>query len=265
MDDGLESRTDAYLDALNERIADLQKQYRERSSDAPYARLIASDLSQNYERLSAFWRQRAGVPQSVQISEPGVKKLEEYSWLPVNVRAGLREKGVETLEQLARFPQSELIQIRGVGGRNLEMIQYELCKEGYSLDGMDRVFGDLLTEAKLSYRAYRSLVRAGFGSISKVMSVAGLNYVAELDGVKPKKADEIRKKVVLPYASVLPFKVLRASPRMENVLESCKFETLGDIVQKSGEEILALRNCGMVVLTELKTKLGEFGLKLRED
>ena len=50
------------------------------------------------------------------------------------------------------------------------------------------------------------------------------------------------------------------SPRIINLL---KIKTIGDLVSKTEADLLACSNFGQTSLTEIKTKLNDFGLGLR--
>jgi DNA-directed RNA polymerase subunit alpha len=62
-----------------------------------------------------------------------------------------------------------------------------------------------------------------------------------------------------------PIGDLALSVRAGNCLEAENIDTIGDLVQKSEEELLQLRNFGRTSLTEVKEKLSELGLRLKGD
>ena len=70
-----------------------------------------------------------------------------------------------------------------------------------------------------------------------------------------------------PPADLLstPVAELTLSVRAGNCLEAENIDTIGDLVQKSEEELLQLRNFGRTSLTEVKEKLAELGLRLKGD
>ena len=51
--------------------------------------------------------------------------------------------------------------------------------------------------------------------------------------------------------------------RSRRCIEQLGLVTVGELVQKSGEELLACPNFGQVSLNELKERLTELGLKLK--
>ncbi|HYC76688.1 MAG TPA: DNA-directed RNA polymerase subunit alpha [Planctomycetota bacterium] len=62
-----------------------------------------------------------------------------------------------------------------------------------------------------------------------------------------------------------PIVELALSVRAGNCLESEKIYTVGDLVARSPEELLQVRNFGKNTLTEIRQKLAELGLRLRDD
>lgn len=58
---------------------------------------------------------------------------------------------------------------------------------------------------------------------------------------------------------------LALSVRAGNCLESERILTVGELVAKSPEELLSVRNFGKNTLTEIRQKLAELGLRLKDD
>ena len=70
---------------------------------------------------------------------------------------------------------------------------------------------------------------------------------------------EIREKLATPIEE------LELSVRSRNCLEAVELNTIGDLVTKSGAELLKLRNFGKTSLAEVEGKLAELGLSLGMD
>ena len=62
-----------------------------------------------------------------------------------------------------------------------------------------------------------------------------------------------------------PITELQLSIRARRTVEALGCLTVGDITKHSAEELLGMPNFGVTSLQELKSKLGEFSLKLRGD
>jgi DNA-directed RNA polymerase subunit alpha len=60
-----------------------------------------------------------------------------------------------------------------------------------------------------------------------------------------------------------PLSELSLSVRSGNCLQAESIETIGDLLEKSEDELLQLRNFGRTSLTEVKEKLAELGLSLK--
>lgn len=63
----------------------------------------------------------------------------------------------------------------------------------------------------------------------------------------------------------LPIKELELSVRSENCLLRAGIKTVGDLVQRTPEELLKIRNLGRKSLSEIQDKLSKLGLTLREE
>ena len=72
-------------------------------------------------------------------------------------------------------------------------------------------------------------------------------------------AEEVRKKLSLSIEA------LALSSRSRNCLEGENIKTIGDLVSRSVEEMVKVRNFGKTSLVEIKRKLGEMGLTLGMD
>ena len=83
------------------------------------------------------------------------------------------------------------------------------------------------------------------------------------------EADFTARRHELEERLKLPVSVLDLSVRAENCLSAAGVENIGDLVTKTEEELLAIRNLGKNTLRELKKKLGDmelsFGLQLPQE
>jgi DNA-directed RNA polymerase subunit alpha len=75
-----------------------------------------------------------------------------------------------------------------------------------------------------------------------------------LESPEARKARELRDKLSLPV------QVLDPSVRAENCLSSENIKTIGDLVRRTEQDMLSIRNFGKTSLTELKRKLADMGL-----
>ncbi len=113
---------------------------------------------------------------------------------------------------------------------------------------------EALTEASKIYRKCLNPLVA-YGSLGSEIPAADLESGAgRIDDVAP-SADVLSKPIV----------ELALSVRANNCLEAEKIFTVGDLIQRSEEDLLQLRNFGKTSLTEVKVKLTEMGLRLQGD
>ena len=72
-------------------------------------------------------------------------------------------------------------------------------------------------------------------------------------------ADEIRRKLELPIAA------MDLSVRASNCLEAEGIQTMADLVSRTQDELMALKNFGRTSLKEISKKLDEMNLSLGMD
>ena len=53
--------------------------------------------------------------------------------------------------------------------------------------------------------------------------------------------------------------------RARNAWRALGLNTVGELIQKTADELLSSRNFGVTSLNEIRAKLGEMSLKLRND
>ncbi|MCX7703953.1 MAG: hypothetical protein N2234_07665 [Planctomycetota bacterium] len=63
----------------------------------------------------------------------------------------------------------------------------------------------------------------------------------------------------------LPVTKLQLSVRARRCLDTLNIKTLGELVQKTPQELMAVRNFGQTSMAEVKEQLAKFGLSLREE
>jgi DNA-directed RNA polymerase subunit alpha len=63
----------------------------------------------------------------------------------------------------------------------------------------------------------------------------------------------------------MPLSDLNLSVRARKCMSRLGLTTLGDLIQKTPDELLGSRNFGVTSLNEIRAKLAEMNLKLRND
>ena len=84
----------------------------------------------------------------------------------------------------------------------------------------------------------------------------GVATAAPADEEAKRGDDEILKK---------PIGDLELSVRSRNCMERLNIKSIGDLTSRSEAELLAVKNFGTTSLAEIKQRLGELGLTLRQD
>ncbi|MHC4389939.1 MAG: DNA-directed RNA polymerase subunit alpha [Planctomycetota bacterium] len=112
--------------------------------------------------------------------------------------------------------------------------------------------GKILRKHLVPFVNYRSLGTELEGETFDI----DLGGAAETEGVPAEAGDAS----VDPSLSVAE---LDLSVRALNSLEGAGIETLGELLVKSGDELLALRNFGKTTLKELEARLAQLGLELK--
>ena len=87
-----------------------------------------------------------------------------------------------------------------------------------------------------------------------------LHGVPVSDEVRPIDAAAERQRDRLQPLLSEPVERLDLSTRARNCLEVAQIHTLGDLVFQNAEDLLAIKNLGQTVLTEIEKKLAELGL-----
>ncbi|HEX4072720.1 MAG TPA: DNA-directed RNA polymerase subunit alpha C-terminal domain-containing protein, partial [Planctomycetaceae bacterium] len=63
----------------------------------------------------------------------------------------------------------------------------------------------------------------------------------------------------------MPLSALNLSVRARKCVARLGLNTVGELIQKTSDELLSSRNFGVTSLNEIRAKLGEMNLKLRND
>ena len=132
--------------------------------------------------------------------------------------------GVQTLGDLVRFTEQELLSHKNFGETSLQEIKDVLGAKGLRLgQALEEDLGD-------------------FGMIAA-------------DAPGPHAADG---------AAATPIEQIEFSVRARRVLEALNIVTIGDLANKSEAELLSQKNFGQTSLNEMRQRLSEYGLRFRD-
>ncbi|MBN1808737.1 MAG: tetratricopeptide repeat protein [Planctomycetes bacterium] len=150
--------------------------------------------------------------------------LAEFE-LSVRSRNCLSRMGLNTLWDLVQKTEAELLSHKNFGETSLREIKQLLASRGLRL-GMSREM--------TAQRAVRHM----------------LTTATEGSAVDPELLDQ-------------PVSSLNLSVRASNGLEALGLETLGELIKMTDEDLLGIKNFGLVSLNEVKMKLSSLGLSFR--
>lgn len=147
--------------------------------------------------------------------------------LSVRARNCLKKMDIRTLGDLVRTPESRLLEYKNFGETSLREIREMLASRGLRV-------GQALEEG----------VVADLSS----MLVSSPAPAAGAEGVGATPLDQVELSV-----------------RARKALEGLSVRTLGELASKSEAELLACRNFGQTSLNEIRQRLTEYGMRLKEN
>ncbi len=148
--------------------------------------------------------------------------------LSVRARNCLKKMNIRTLGDLVRTTEPELLGYKNFGETSLKEIKDMLSAKGLTL-------GQPIEEEEE-------------GELVGLISPTG-----------PKPSSVANEGVL-----ALPVAQIDFSIRARKALENLNIQTLGDLASRSEPELLACRNFGQTSLNEVRQRLSEYGLRLRE-
>jgi DNA-directed RNA polymerase subunit alpha len=130
-----------------------------------------------------------------------------------------------------------------------------------------RNLGDLVTKTEEELLAYKNFGETSLQEIKQMLAQKGLRLGMGREGTGVTAApvadeegrrgdDEVLKK---------PISDLELSVRSRNCMERLNIKSIGDLTSRSEAELLAVKNFGTTSLAEIKQRLGELSLTLRQE
>jgi len=133
-----------------------------------------------------------------------------------------------------------------------------------------RTLGDLLSTTEPELLAYKNFGETSLNEIKAMLTQKGLKLGQGLHQppVEPQPAvvSTFTRAAVTsdaPLHSRRPVAELELSVRSRKCLQRLGIATVGELLQRSEAELLAIKNFGQTSLTEIKRQLATFGLTLR--
>lgn len=129
-----------------------------------------------------------------------------------------------------------------------------------------RTLGDLVRTTESELLAYKNFGETSLKEIKDMLAAKGLRLGqaleegSELADLAEPQAGNVSNEGVL----ATPLEHIEFSIRARRALESLRLRTLGELIAKTEAELLACKNFGQTSLNEVKQRLSEYGLRLRE-
>jgi DNA-directed RNA polymerase subunit alpha len=131
-----------------------------------------------------------------------------------------------------------------------------------------RTLGDLTRVNEQQLLSSKNFGETSLGEIKEMMATKGLRLGQSLEEgaqydvrFRPKQVLSEQEQAVLGK----PVSDLNLSVRARKCMNRLGINTLGEVVQRSADELLESKNFGMTSLNEVREKLAQFGLSLRGD
>jgi DNA-directed RNA polymerase subunit alpha len=129
-----------------------------------------------------------------------------------------------------------------------------------------RTLGDLVKTTESELLAYKNFGETSLKEIKDMLSAKGLRLGqaleegSDLADLAAPRATNVSNEGVL----ATPVEHIEFSIRARRALDSLRITTLGELIARTDAELLACKNFGQTSLNEVKQRLAEYGLRLRE-
>ena len=128
-----------------------------------------------------------------------------------------------------------------------------------------RNLGDLVTRTEEELLSYKNFGETSLQEIKQMLAQKGLRLGMFREEADERQAPSVEKRAEDEELLKKPIGDLELSVRCRNCMERLNLRTIGELVQKSEQDLLAVKNFGQTSLDEIKQKLADLGLSLRRD
>jgi DNA-directed RNA polymerase subunit alpha len=153
--------------------------------------------------------------------------------LSVRSRNCLEKMNIRTLGDLTRVTEPQLLSFKNFGETSLNEIKQIMATKGLRL-------GQAIEEGEMGAPGWPSTAE-------------------DMEAFQPKELTAGEEDLLSR-----PIDELQLSARGRKCMEKLNVRTLGDLAQKTEEDLLGCKNFGQTSVEQVKEKLAKFGLKLRE-
>jgi DNA-directed RNA polymerase subunit alpha len=126
--------------------------------------------------------------------------------------------------------------------------------------------GDLVRTTEAELLGYKNFGETSLKEIKDMLTGKGLRLGQALEetDLPPSRLDVLAAKARNEGILATPVEQIEFSVRARKAMESLKITTLGQLVSKTEADLLACKNFGQTSLNEIRQRLAEYGLRLRE-
>jgi len=164
------------------------------------------------------------------------------------------EKKEDRLNQILRIPVTDFE--LSVRSRN--------CLEKMNL----RILGDLIRMTEAELLSFKNFGETSLAEIKEILASKGLRLGMQRESEGESASARMRQQrtaTLQPSGDALskPLSELELSVRSRRAMAVLDIQTVGELTQRSAEELKGVKNFGSTSLNEIKRKLGELGLSLK--
>lgn len=189
---------------------------------------------------------------------------------PLDDRARLFTKDAEASLSMYYSPEDEQISVQFRQVMEVPITDFELSVRSRNcLKRMNlRTLGDLTRVSEPQLLASKNFGETSLQEIRAIMDAKGLRIGQSLDQGQQYEFRQRPTSNLSPEEQAMlskPVSDLNLSVRARKCMLRLNINTLGDLCQRTSDELLEAKNFGVTSLTEVKEKLTQYGLKLRGD
>lgn len=197
---------------------------------------------------------------------------------PTHARALMYMKDIEATQEMYYDDDQARNEARLQQLLNKPVTDFELSVRSRNcLASMDlHTLGDLTRVTEQDLLEGKNFGETSLVEIRELMSVHGLKVGQNLAAPKPRESGAawpqpigfLGRSDISPQEQALlgkPVTDLNLSVRARKCMARLNITTIGELVQRTADELLATKNFGVTSLNEIRQQLGEYNMKLRND
>jgi DNA-directed RNA polymerase subunit alpha len=225
-----------------------------------------------YDKAADCYRKVLGaIPPDVRASSP--KKSEEedvHLFRDADQRARLFLRDAQASQTMYYSPEEEAAHSRFSQVLEIPVTDFELSVRARNcLKKMNiRTLGDLTRVSEQQLLSSKNFGETSLHEIKEMLATKGLRLGQSIqDGTGFERRFSPQQPLNEQEQAVLskPVTDLNLSVRARKCMNRLGINTLGDLVQRTADELLESKNFGMTSLNEVREKLRQYGLTLRGD